>query len=325
MDKIIISVSAIAFILLIILAAYLWKKKYLRFTDDNIILIMTQPREYFYIGIAGIIFFGGFAVFCIIDLSILGFLCFYFFFVLFGVYICIIGVLWRGVLTTDTLTFYTPFLPIKRIKLCEITSVKYTENRTGAYGTGRKVLEGYHQQKKLFYVDESCKGFEFLHYSFEGDWETEDIPSGETFLKGSRKIERIPFVENFSVTAKKGNIIRSVISFLFFFVLWVLMFWARDELELFYQITLTLMMLFFLSDMAAILLWKVTLDYHTLTFRNSFGIVKTYEIRQITGIIEEKDHIILYIGRQKIVKISKDLQNFNYLLERLSSIPRISE
>ncbi|MBD5453976.1 MAG: hypothetical protein HDR30_06665 [Lachnospiraceae bacterium] len=324
MDKIIISLSAVAFILLIILAAYLWKKKYLRFTDDNIILIMSQSREYFYIGIAGIIFFGSFAVYFIVDLSIFAFLCFYFI-VLFNIYICIIGVLWRGVLTTDAITFYTPFLPVKKIKMHEITSVKYTENRTGAYGTGRKVLEGYHQQKKLFYVDESCKGFEFLHYFFEGDWETEDIPSGETFLKGSWKIERTPLVENFSVTATKGNVIRSVISFLFFFVLWVLMFWARDELELFYQITLTLMMLFFLSDMAAILLWKVTLDYHTLTFRNSFGIVKTYEIRQITEIIEERDHIILYMGRQKIVKISKDLQNFNYLLERLSNIPHISK
>ena len=324
MDRTIISVSASAFILLIILAAYLWKKKYLRFTDGNIIFIMTSPREYFYIGIAGIIFFGAGAVYFIVDFSLLGFLCFYFF-VLFGLYVCIMGLLWRCVITTDSLTFYMPFLPIKKIKLHEITHVKYTENRTGGYGTGRKVLEGYHQQKKLFYVDESYKGFEFLHYFFEGDWEPEHIPSGETFLGRSGKIERIPFVENFSVTAKKGNVIRSVISFLFFFVLWVLMFWARDELELFYQITLTLMMLFFLSDMAAILLWKVTLDYHTLTFRNSFGIVKTYEIRQITGIIEEKDHIILYIGRQKIVKISKDLQNFNYLLERLSNIPRISK
>ncbi len=324
MDKLIISVSAAAFILLIILAAYLWKKKYLNFTDDNIIFIMTAPRETFFIGIAGIIFFGAGAVYFIVDLSIVGFLCFYFF-VLLGLYVCIMGLLWRCVIATDSLTFYLPFLPIKKIKLHEITHVKYTENRTGAYGTGRKILVGYHQQKKLFYVDESYKGFEFLHYFFEGGLETEHIPSEETFLEGSSKIERIPFVENFSVTATKGNVIRSVISFLFFFVLWVLMFWARDELELFYQITLTLMMLFFLSDVAAILLWKVTLDYHTLTFRNSFGIVKTYEIRQITGIIEERDHIILYIGRQKIVKISKDLQNFNYLLERLSNIPRISK
>ena len=324
MDKIIISVSAISFILLIILAAYLWKKKYLRFTDDNIIFIMTAPRETFFIGIAGIIFFGAFDVFCIVDFSIVVFLCFYFI-VLFNVYICIIGVLWRGVIATNSLTFYMPFLPIKKIKLHEITHVKYAENRTGTYGTGRKMLVGYHQQKKLFYVDESYKGFEFLHYFLEGNWEPEDIPSRETFLGGSGKIERTPLVENFSVTATKGNVIRSVISFLFFFVLWVLMFWARDELELFYQITLTLMMLFFLSDMVAILLWKVTLDYHTLTFRNSFGIVKTYEIRQITGIIEERDHIILYMGRQKIVKISKDLQNFNYLLERLSNIPRISK
>ena len=325
MDKIIISLSAVAFTLLIILAAYLWKKKYLRFTDDNIIFIMTSPRETFFIGIACIIFFGAGAVYFIVDFSIVGFLCFYFFFVLFGLYECIMGLLWRGVIATDSLTFYTPFFPIKKIKLHEITHVKYAENRTGAYGTGRKMLVGYHQQKKLFYVDESYKGFEFLHYFFEGDWEPEHIPSGETFLGESGKIERIPFVENFSVTATKGNVIRSVISFLFFFVLWVLMFWARDELELFYQIALTLMMLFFLSDMAAILLWKVTLDYHTLTFRNSFGIVKTYEIRQITGIIEERDHIILYMGRQKIVKISKDLQNFNYLLERLSNIPHISK
>lgn len=304
MDKIIVSVSAAAFILLIILAACLWKKKYLHFTDDNIILIMTQSHEYFFIGIASIIFFGGFAVFCIVDLSIFGFLCFYFFFVLFGVYICIIGVLWRGVLTTDTLTFYTPFLPVKKIELYEITSVKYTENRTGAYGTGRKVLEGYRQQKKLFYVDESYKGFDLLHYFFEE----------------SGKIERIPLVENFSVTATKDDIIRSIIVFLYFFVLWVLMLWVRNEIELFFQILVTLMMLYFFAKIIAISLWKVTLDYYTLSVRNSFGIVKTYEIRQITGIIEEKTRIVLCAGDREIVSISKKLKNFDYLMERLMQI-----
>ena len=308
MDKTILSVSAVAFILLVILAAYLWKKKYLHFTEDNIIFIMTAPRETFFIGIACIIFLGTGAVYFIVDFDIFAFLCFYFFVVLFGVYVCIMGLLWRGVIATDSLTFYTPFLPIKKIKLHEITHVKYAENRTGAYGTGRKMLEGYRKQKKLFYVDESYSGFDILHY----------------FLEENGKIERTTLMENFSVTATKGDMIRSVISFLFFFVLWVLMLWARNELGLIYYIFFTLTMLFTLTHMIATLVEKVTLDYNTLSVRNSFGIVKTYEIRQITGIIEEKHHIILCAGSQEIVKISKDLKNFDYLLARLGNIPRIS-
>ena len=308
MDKTIISVSAATFILLVILAAYLWKKKYLHFTDDNTIFIMTLPRETFFIGIGCVIFFGAFAVFCVVDFSLFGFLCFYFIVLFFGVYLCIIGVLWRGVIATDSLTFYTPFLPIKKIELHEITHVKYAENRTGAYGTGRKMLEGYRKQKKLFYVDESYSGFDILHY----------------FLEENGKIERTPLVENFSVTATKGDMIRSVISFLFFFVLWVIMLWIRDELGLIYYIFFTLTMLFTLTHMIATLVEKVTLDYNTLSVRTSFGIVKTYEIRQITGIIEEKDYIILCTGNQTIVRLSKDLKNFDYLLARFSNIPRIS-
>ena len=138
------------------------------------------------------------------------------------------------------------------------------------------------------------------------------------------KIERTPLVENFSVTATKGDMIRSVISFLFFFVLWVIMLWIRDELGLIYYIFFTLTMLFTLTHMIATLVEKVTLDYNTLSVRTSFGIVKTYEIRQITGIIEETDYIILCTGNQTIVRLSKDLKNFDYLLERLSNIPRIS-
>ena len=59
------------------------------------------------------------------------------------------------------------------------------------------------------------------------------------------------------------------------------------------------------------------MDFHTISIRKFPGIVKTYEIRQITKVDELEHFIVLYAGQKKIAKIAKTDKNFQNLFERL--------
>ena len=95
------------------------------------------------------------------------------------------------------------------------------------------------------------------------------------------------------------------------------MLWNRDEIEWYYLIMAAFLMLIGISDVIHLSLWKVTIDFHTISVRNSFGIVRTYEISQITEVHDLKAHIVLFIGKKKIVKVPKTYENFDFFLERL--------
>ena len=69
MDKIIVSIIAIAIILIVILVAYCWHRKYFPLTDENIIYVMRPSREYFVIGIIGTIVFSTVAITSLIFLT----------------------------------------------------------------------------------------------------------------------------------------------------------------------------------------------------------------------------------------------------------------
>lgn len=304
MGRIIIGITAVMIILIIILASFCWHKKYFSPKDDTILYIMGISRRYFieYLIIVGLssIFFGFLSVMSIIDFDAFTF-CFFYCFILLGVTTCICAFGEKYALTIDSLIHYIPFLPPKEIKIHEITTVKYTENRTNSYGAGRKMLVGYHNKKKLFSIDESLEGFDLLYNLFLEDG----------------KIERIPIIENFSVTEKKRNIILTIFSSIFFFALFTAMLWNRDEIEWYYLIMAAFLMLIGISDVIHLSLWKVTIDFHTISVRNSFGIVRTYEISQITEVHDLKAHIVLFIGKKKIVKVPKTYENFDFFLERL--------
>ena len=114
--------------------------------------VMRQSKEFLVIciiaDIASLIFIFG-SVF-ILDTNIeIALLIFGTFFVL-GIGLTIYAVAWRCVIEGETMTFYCPFLPVKAIKLYELTRVTYTENRTGGYGTGKKMLTGYRDKKKVY-------------------------------------------------------------------------------------------------------------------------------------------------------------------------------
>ena len=315
MERIIISIIAIIIILVVILAAYCWYRKLFPLNDENIIYVMRPSREYLIIGIIGTIVFSTVAITSIIFLDereIFAFLCFYGF-VLLNIYTCIVVLLEKYVIKTDSLILYTPLLPSKEIKIYEITTVKYEEIRTNPYGSGKMALIGYHNKKKLFTIDESVKGFPLL-YDFL-------LQFGKI---EAEKTEHTPFIEIFSVTENTSEIVGKVVWAAFFLVLSVLAILDKDELALFRLSKLIFLIaallfltIFFLSEALHALLWKITMDYHTISIRNSFGIVKKYEITQITKVQESEHFIILFSGQKKIAKIFKSYKNFDFLLERL--------
>lgn len=317
MNRISLSITAVVIILLLLLAAFLWHRRHFVLKQKNIICVLTLPRTYYLVvGIMGILSSCFFVIPAIIFLDrqmIYLFLCFYLF-MLLGIYLCILAFLWICVVTADSLTFYLPLFPPREICFDEITSVKYTENRLLG-GGGKKRLEGYRHRKKIFIVEESTIGFDVLCSVFQQNGKLDYIPFGQQ-NKGASGC--VPVLEDFSITESTKNVVRSIVDFLMFGALgaltvWV---WTRGELEWIYMLIGVFVALFSLIYMINTLLWKVTIGYQTISVRNGYGMVKTYEIRQITEIREQKDHLVLYAGDKKIVKIFKDHKNTAQLAER---------
>ncbi|MCM1252933.1 MAG: hypothetical protein NC321_08930 [Clostridium sp.] len=308
MERLIIGITAVLFIIMIILIEYLRQKRCLLSVINDILVILPSSPAYFYVGILGSI---GFAIPVILFLlamdkgALLGFAIFYFF-ELLGVYLCLYGRFGRCIITTDSLILYTPLFPVKKIKANEISSVKYSTDTTGISDGERRILTIYHNGKKVCSIDDDILGFDLLYHLFEQ----------------TGRIEYIPIQENISVTAKKSDIIWSVIAFFFFSILWVYMIWSG--FEPFYHLLMIISILFILKEMTKAFLWKVSMDSHTLSVRNSFGVVKTYEISQITKYVEESDRFILYAGEKQIVQVPKKAKNADYLAVRLGSIPHLS-
>jgi hypothetical protein len=297
MAKIITCIIAVILILVLILSACWWNKKFPIPNHEDIIFIMRPPNKYWFISVSGFIFC---AIFIILSLFlgdewIYAFLPFYFC-MLASIYLSICILFEKYVVKRDSLVFYTPLLPVKEIKFYEITSVKLIEN-----GIGNKLLEGYNKRKKIFSIEESMSGFDLLCDYFDK----------------SRKIEHTPVVENFSITAEKSEIIMTIIMCFILSSYSVVIISGRDEPELFYQIAVPFFALLLLLRTIHVLLWRITIDFHSISIRNSFGIVKSYEIRQITKVVEREEYIILYIGENKTAKISKGGKNFPYFMERL--------
>ena len=317
MDKIIVSITAVTIILILLLASCWWYKYYIPSAKDDVLYVMRMSRNRLLIGIPCIIFFSIMDVVSVIFLDAQTFVAFviFYFFTLLGVYLCIAIQLWRGMIRSDSLTLYMPLLPAKEIKFYEIDFVHYTDNNT--YGlSGQKTLAGYRGKKKLFSIEEDIIGFQFLCALLCERGKVEYIPVTEN-PTAEKIMKRVPVVEIFSVTAKTGNKVRDIIFFLFLALCFAYILWDRAEFELGYQIIAVVMLPLSFLELLSELLWKVTVDFHTISIRNSLGIVKTYEIRQITEVAEFEQHIILYAGQKKVVKIAKSRKNFQYLFERL--------
>lgn len=278
--------------------------KHLKLEGGENSYTMRQPKEFFILCVMVTIGYLIFIVLLCFSLDertvylLLMFLCGF----IVEIGLCIYALLWRGVVDEDTITFYNPFWPTKVIKFCEITTVKYTENRTAGYGSGRKVLTGYRDKKKIFEFYDNVIGFDLLYI--------------QLYYLG--KIEKNELKEEFTLKNKKGDMVSSVFSVVLFGGLLIALCVSKDEeIEPVYVILLACFTLFFAIDLINKLLWKVTVNYNTIQIRNSFGKSEKYLIREITDVKEERHYLVLYIEDKKVAKISKDCENFLFLQERL--------
>lgn len=295
-------IGLVTFLPIIIVAIHNRKNHSLQWCEHG--YVMCQPVELFVICVLATIGDFIFVVMGIVIIdrdTIYGLLIF-----VVGLFVgsglSIYALLWRCVVGEDFMTFYTPFLPVKTIKFYEITKVTYRENRTNGYGGGKKVLTGYRNKKKIFQFYDNIIGFDLLYE--------------QLCLLG--KIESGQLKEEFSLRETKGNILRVVFGVVMFGgVFLAFCICNDDEIQPFYYIAFAGITLFYLIDLICILLWRVTVDYNTIHIRNSFGRTITFAIRDITKVQEQQNHIVLYVGDKKIVKISKDYENYLLLQERL--------
>ena len=317
MDKIIVSAIAVIIILILILASHFWYRHCVISTGEDVLYVMRMSRGRLVIGVPCVIFPLIMTVIPIIfldDQMFVAFVVFYLF-LLLGVYLCIMIRLWRCVVREDSLTFYTPLLPAKKIKFYEIDFVHYTDNNT--YGlSGQKTLVGYRGGKKLFSIEEDICGFPLLCALLFERGKADYVPAMEN-PADEKTLHRVPVVESFSVTAKTGDKVRDLIGSLFLVPCCTYILWDWTEFELFYQIVAVVLLLLCVSNFFPTMLRKVTVDFRTISVRNALGITKAYEIRRITEVVELEHYIVLYVGSKKIAKIAKSSKNFQYLFERL--------
>ena len=332
--KIIISFVVGIVVFLPIVIAAIWNRKRPPLQTEKGSYVMRESVEPFLLGIfctIGNFIFVVMFIFILDKYTVCGLLIFMIG-VIAGVGISIYALLWRCVVGIDSMTFYSPFLPVKVVKFHEITTVKYAEKRTGGYGGGKKFLTGYRNEKKVFEFDEDMVGFDLLcrqlammgkircRQSKEDNLEMGRMDPGQPkeFFSMIGVIESSRMKEDFSVTATRRDILSAVFGVVLFGGFFIACLVCRDEtIGTFYVIVFALFTLLGLTELIPALLWRITVNYNVIHIRNSYGRTESYDFREITMIKEQKNHIILYAGEKKIVKVSKDYKNFTLLQERL--------
>lgn len=159
--RLIIGAIAIAIILLEIFFSFCWYKKYFPLASGNDIYVINLNRGYLPFGIVLSLLGSFLSVISIIYIADI--FLFWFFYLLdcLLIYATIAALLEKCVIKTDSLTLYTLPMPPKVIKFSEITSVKLMSDHM-PYGLDKKGLAGYRNKKKLFFISEREKGYDFL-------------------------------------------------------------------------------------------------------------------------------------------------------------------
>lgn len=162
MDKIIVSITAIAVILIFILVSRLWYRLSVPTVQDDILYVMRIPHSELIIGILGLLFFSAMAIPSIIFWKDNWFTAFAFFYLLmlFYEYWCIMVLLWRCAIREDSLTIYMPLLPAKEIKFHEVEYVYCTDNQTLGM-SGQKSWKATTVERNCFLSRKKSTDFRF--------------------------------------------------------------------------------------------------------------------------------------------------------------------
>lgn len=273
------------------------KKRMLPRTEEDA-YIMHLPQWHFWCGLLSAAFWFVFIVasMALLDLTSALYAAIVFIVMaLAGTYLSIYSLLRKVVVTTDSLTIYSPFLPIRKIKFYEISLV----------GQKKYGLLGYTNSKKRFVIDKDAAGFDILYEKL--------------YLLG--KMERIQKTENFSVTIDRQDMIGSSVILLLFGGYFVAMLIFPDEtVDLFLYILSAGLAVVSLYDCLRQLIWKLTVSFHNISVRALLKGEKSYSIQSITMVCMEKNDMIIYAGNKKIAKIFSDYKNYPLLLNYLADM-----
>ncbi|MDE7252440.1 MAG: hypothetical protein K2O32_05785 [Acetatifactor sp.] len=304
--------------------------------DDEFITepyFMRLSPLYCIIGIVGAIFFYGLAVMVVFlpdwdDSSAVFAVILFIVFALLEDYLCVVTLLWTIKVDTDALTLYRFPLRPKVFYFYEITKVRYLEKFINDYSVSKRRLIAYHDQKKLFEVDDDMSHFAFLLQRLEAE---KGLERG--FLKADG-VELNAYQDIFSITKTKADKIRAMCGALFFIGLFVTCFFAWGELKedpyyLLYYIGFFLASVIGTWNFASVMAQKVTVTYQDIYVRDAKSVMaslftlgasdmeRCYSIRNITRVENKEYFIYLYVGEKRIAKICKLDKNYALFDQRL--------
>ncbi|MCM1187290.1 MAG: hypothetical protein NC251_12215 [Lachnoclostridium sp.] len=330
--RVLFCLAAGCIIFLPVLMAWMWKQKKLskcRFKLEGMVLAADASGEvyikfpyvmrfspfYFILGMIGAVFFYGLTVMMALLASDMAVVVFVAFFCFWPQFLCIVTMLWEIRVEEDKLTIYRFPLRPKEIFFYEITKVRYIDRLTRS-GGARMQLIAYHNEKKLFDVDEGMSHFDYLVRHFEAE-----IGLEKGFLKEGG-LELNAYQEEFSITETKADKVRAFVCELIGIGLLITGIFAWEEFrqDPYYPIYYAVMMLFFVMwtwDFICVMMRKVTVTYQDISVRNAWGRVKKYSMREITRVEDNDSFILLYANDTKIAKIWKSHKNFALLAHRL--------
>lgn len=255
--------------------------------------VMQPSPKVFWIGIGGAVVGYLFSVMMIAvfdDMDVLYGLVVFMGLALMGTYLVIYFFLWRAIVEVDTLTIYLPLLPNRTIKLYEITSVSQIVDNFIVYVN----------KNRFCIIDTNSIGFHLFYDQLY-----------RAGIVGYAEIK-----ESFSVTESNESIIRNILMALLFNTLGLMIIFCLDErMELIYYILYICFIIMSLQALIHSIVWRITVSYNTINIRNMFGRVKSYSIREVKIIQQDKEHIEIFTDDKKIAMVTSDCKNYSLLLE----------
>lgn len=187
-----------------------------------------------------------------------------------------------------------PFHHTRVVALEEISSVK--QNYHGLFG--------YIDGKRIFAVDNFVINFNLFF----------------TQLYEAGKMESTQKKNRFIVMEHRGNLIIAVCGLLFLgaCLLWAI-FGPNDSVNGFVYLALTGFTALNLYLLMHTLRWRLSVTEDGMTVRKMIGREKTFSVQEITKVIINSDHILIFVKEKKAAKVGVGYRNFPILMERLAN------
>ena len=163
MDYITNEITALGIIIILILIQIINKKAEKKFDENNFVL--RPPKLLLFIGIIGVLFFGGLMLISVLHpdpeerFEFLVYIVLFIFFIL-SLYIVLYCFLWKLCIENEQIIYYPVFGQNRYFTFKCITKVKIKNNQ---------VLKAYSGEEKLFSVYHTTVGFDILISRFKNE------------------------------------------------------------------------------------------------------------------------------------------------------------